>query len=626
MSRGLWAKIGFLALATVVFIVIIGIIASIAYGDIEQMAPWVWWKTIMTSLGKGTPGQNDGPPLFVAIMLVAMVYGMFLSSILIGFISGSIRDKVNSLMKGTGSVIESGHTLILGFNEAAFVLLEELIEANRNCSSKQTVVVLGDSSKEQMDDAFITRFGRQRQHPKTRIISRTGSPYDLASLRRCAIESCRSVIINGADDFETTKTIMACTHLLNTEALSSEAFSVAVIYEGSNIDAARIAGCDGRAGDRLELLSLVEVLAKIIVHTSRQPGLSQAYVELFNFAGNEFYVVADDPAFAGLHGLTVAQINLLLKEGIAVGVLDPENGVMLQDPTATVFEPGQSLIVVEQDDEPLRVLGQAAEPLSLEAPDEHLPVPVRCLVIGNQPILRNVLIEYGRYLPAGSQISVLVEKDSEDVLDSRIAAVLEKRQISVDVVEKRLLNRSAVFAVLDASDPDCVVVLNDHCSPDAFAEDEKTIALLLYLRDYRNINGKSFSITSEMLLGTNMEIASATSLDDFIIGRHIAALLMAQISQNRAMREFFEGLLSNEGFEVYLKRASSYVPMGTQIDLFTAIDAVSKRKEVLIGIHRHGATRTSELMINPPKYSRSGQLLSYTFEQDDFFVVLSETM
>ena len=625
MGRGLWTKIGVLAIVTVIFILIMGIIATFAYGDVSQMAPWVWWKTVMTSLGKSTPGSNDGPPIFIALMIVSMIYGMFLSSILIGFISGSIRTKVDELMKGTGMVIEEDHTIILGFNDSTFVLIGELIEANRNQRAPQTVVVLGEEEKSTMDDEILARFGKPKTHPKTRIISRSGSIYDLANLERCAIANCKAVIINGSDDFETIKAIMACTHLLNSGSYDSKSFSVAIILEQRNADAARIAGRDNLDGDRLELLPLQEILAKIIVHTSRQPGLSQAYIELFNFTGNEFYVVASDKAFDDFYGHSIAQINLMLKDSIAIGTLDPDKGIMLLKPAENIFERGQSLILVEQDDDSLHVSNEPA------IPDEHIlltrePVaPINSLIIGTYPILRDVLLEYGRYLPEGSTITVLMEHDDDFELNERVVNALDARGISVSLSEQRRLNRTTIFSVLDEVNPDCVVVLSDHCAENPMEEDKQTITLLLYLRDYRAQKDARFSITSEMLLGTNREIASITDSDDIIIGRQIAALLMAQISENRSMRAFFSALLSNEGFEVYLKHATNYVPEGIGINLFTAIDSAACQGEMLIGIQQYDSSGGT-LTINPPKFDVTGALKTYTFGKNDYFVVLSETL
>ena len=624
MSRGLWAKIGFLALVTIVFILIMGIIAAIAYGDGEQMLPWVWWKTVMTSLGKNTPGQNDGPVVYIALMIIAMIYGMFFSSMLIGFIAGSIRDKVNSLAKGTGNVVESNHIIILGFNETTYVLLGELIEANRNMPKAQVVVVLDETSKEDMDDAIAARFGKQSDHPKTRIVCRKGSIYDLASLERCSIATCRSIIVGASSDFETIKAIMACAYLLNSGEASPEAFAVAVIHEEDSVAAAEIAGHDGREGDRLELLPLQEILARIIVHTSRQPGLSRVFDELFNFKGNEVYTIDAANVPAELRGITLRDINLQLKDSIAIGVLDAERGIILANPNEVVLEKGQALIVVAEDDHGIHLTPQPIVPQDLAVNRNSPLATMRCLVFGGQPILNDMLIEYARYLQPGSTVTVVTEeahlrrpirRATQEALDATSVTLCMK---NVDE-----LSRDEVFAVLDEVRPDSVVVLSNHASSTPDAEDAKTIALLLYLRDYRDLRGATFGITSEMCLGKNREIAANTGSDDFVIGKHLSGLLMAQIALDRNVRSFFECLLSPEGFEVYMKPARNYIPTNCDIDLFSVIDIVAARGEMLIGIQQRSGTVFQEPQINPPKYA-NGSIKSYRFGLDDRLVLLSE--
>ncbi|MBQ6586736.1 MAG: hypothetical protein IJH83_08040, partial [Coriobacteriales bacterium] len=512
MSKGLWAKIGLLALVTIVFILLMGIVASIAYGDAGQMAPWVWWKTVMTSLGKSTPGQDDGSPVFVALMLIAMIYGMFFTSILIGFISGAIREKVNNLAKGGGAVAEDGHIIILGFNEETFVLLEELIEASRNQRRPQTVVVLAETPKERMDDEIHARFGSTSNHPKLRIVTRTGSTCDLASLERCSIGSCRSIIVSGTDDFESTKSIMACTYQLNSEDVPPETYAVAEIHEEGNVDAASIAGRDGREGDRLELLPLQEILARIIVHTSRQPGLSKVYIELFNFVGNEFYTIQDDPAIRELIGLDIRRINLRLKDAVTVGVHDPQRGVILGDPNQVVLEEGCSLIVIARDDDALQLLPEALQPADCASNERHEPETLRCLVLGGQPILNDMAIEYARYLQPGSSVLAVAEEGSRcRGLGRRAGNILGKASISFEMRTVPEFDKETLFAVLDEFKPHSVVLLDDHSGASPQNEDARTISLLLYLRDYRESSGREFGITSEMRLGKNREIASATS-------------------------------------------------------------------------------------------------------------------
>jgi len=128
-----------------------------------------------------------------------------------------------------------------------------------------------------------------------------------------------------------------------------------------------------------------------------------------------------------------------------------------------------------------------------------------------------------------------------------------------------------------------------------------------------------------MLLTQDKELAAATEPDDFIIGRQLSALLMAQIAKDRALASLFDILLSSEGFEVYMKPALRYVPLGQPIDLVSAGEAVADKDEVFIGMRRKIGDSYIQAEINPSKYVSDMQTLrQYVFGEGDYFVVLAE--
>ena len=203
--------------------------------------------------------------------------------------------------------------------------------------------------------------------------------------------------------------------------------------------------------------------------------------------------------------------------------------------------------------------------------------------------------------------------------------MLEERGIHLTFINADASNRQQLSHLIKKSEPDCVLILADDETQDMDAEDERIIRTLLYLREYRALEGADFSITSEMLLTQDKELAAATEPDDFIIGRQLSALLMAQIAENRELASLFKVLLSSDGFEVYMKPASRYVPLDEPIDLISACEAVADKDEIFIGARQkiNGSYRQAE--INPSKYVSDLQTLKqYIFGKDDYFVVLAE--
>lgn len=625
MNRGMMAEILLLFIITIIFILLMGIIVAVVTGTSVSLVPWGMWMTLLHTLDPGTVSGTEGTVLFIALMVIATFYGLLFTAILIGLINDGISEKMKSLAKGRGPVLEKGHTLILGFNDATMTLLQELIQANQNQKTIQPVVIMDDLDASEMEEQIRLQLGESGGFGKTAIICRRGLIYDIHDLERCAIRDTRSVIINAENDFNTIKTILASTYILDHSEEKSDSYAVAVVFNDENEAAAEVAGNYDNEETRLVRLMLQKTLARIMVHTSRQSGLSVVFTEIFNFAGMEFYLLDKDPAFSKLTGKTIRKINHFLKTAIAVGVYRDRKDVLIGPPDKVEFQEGDKLLVLEEDDDPLVVeeheQGGLVEPV-LELPGSET---YRVLIIGIFPIINNILHEYANYLQAGSIIYVVnSEKGAsecirEDIMNSvKEAECTLKVEEGIDIFDLTKMNN-----LLKQTEPDSVLLLLDH-DKDPEEEDEKVMKLLLYLRHYREKAEHKFNITSEINLARDQKLANATGSDDFIISRQISALLMAQISQKKEMKKVFSTLLSSKGFEIYIKKALNYVPKNKEIDAYTILEAVAKKNEIWIGIRKKNGNRYDDPVINPAKYDSSGKLIKYRFGEEDYFVVLAE--
>jgi ion channel POLLUX/CASTOR len=79
--------------------------------------------------------------------------------------------KLEELRRGRSTVLEHGHTLILGWSAKIFTVISELSIANEN-QSRRVIVVLGDEDKVTMEEAIRARVPDTHG---TRIVCRTGN-------------------------------------------------------------------------------------------------------------------------------------------------------------------------------------------------------------------------------------------------------------------------------------------------------------------------------------------------------------------------------------------------------------------------------------------------------------------
>ncbi|PJF24042.1 MAG: hypothetical protein CUN53_19835, partial [Phototrophicales bacterium] len=131
------------------------------------------WESLMRTLDPGTMGQDTGSG-FRAVMLLVTLGGIFIVSALIGVLNNAIQGQIERLRKGRSRVLESGHTVVLGWSPQIFTILNELMIANEN-QHRARIVILANEDKVQMEDEIRERV---RLRGKTRPICRSGNPLD----------------------------------------------------------------------------------------------------------------------------------------------------------------------------------------------------------------------------------------------------------------------------------------------------------------------------------------------------------------------------------------------------------------------------------------------------------------
>jgi hypothetical protein len=167
-----------------------------------------FWESLMRAIDTGTVAGDIGWN-FRIVTLFLTIGGIFVVSMLIGIISNAIQDKVEDLRKGRSLVIESGHTLILGWSLKIFSIISELIIANENQKNAR-IVILADKDKIQMEDEIKVTIPDTKN---TKIICRSGSPIDINDLKIVNPQEAKSIIIITPEvdepDTHIIKTILA---------------------------------------------------------------------------------------------------------------------------------------------------------------------------------------------------------------------------------------------------------------------------------------------------------------------------------------------------------------------------------------------------------------------------------
>ena len=389
MSKGTIALVIMLFLITAAVVVITGILGALLNKDIGTGTSM--WQSLMHAIDAGNlAGDDTGNIGFVILMSVVTICGLFVTSILIGIINSGFEQKLYSLRKGSSKVIETGHTVVIGFNDGIYTILSELIEAGAN-QKKNCIVVLGEQDKEEMEEAISSQINDLKT---TRIICKSGKLTESFQLDRASLETSRSIIINQDDDFSVIKVILATVNYLKSKkAFDKELHITSMIHNKENLEAAVIAG-EGKA----EILYFKDALSRIIAHTCRQPGLSLVLTEFFDFGGDEFYF----ENFPELAGKTFGDILNLFERSTVVG-LEHNGQVMLNPPMDTLLLAEDSVIHLAEDDHTSKPIPFAASiDFSVESSTEITPDEEdHLLVLGYNDYLLDILMEIDHYARKG---------------------------------------------------------------------------------------------------------------------------------------------------------------------------------------------------------------------------------
>lgn len=595
MSKGTAAMSILLFAITIVIVGVIGIVAFFVSDDGSVL--YQIWSSLMYTLDGGTlAGVPTDNILYLMLMFLATLCGLFLTSVLIGIIASGVESKLRDLRKGTSVVQENLHTTIIGFDNNVFTILEELIEANSN-KKKACIVVLGEEPKEEMEDAIASHIPETRT---TKIICRSGNLHEAYALERCSVETSKSVIINARDDAETVKVLLALsTYLKDKKLANPELRFIASLTGNQYVEAAKIAG-EGRS----QIIYVKDAIARIIANTCRQHGLSQVLTELFNFSGSELYI-ENVPALASK---TFKEATLSFSNAVAVGLL-ADGRVKFNPPMNTVIGKEDQIILLELDDgayhyHAAKMVDEAnicdGASVSAQASD-HL------IVLGSNDKLPIILSEYAKYVKPGTRV-VIIDDDLDeaklgtyDNLEIRICSKPITRQLLCELSEEKENN---------------ILLLNDD-SLESEVSDSHTLLRLILLRDIADKTGNQFAITTEMRSVDNQRLASQARVDDFVIGSNFASLLMAQYSENPYIAPLIADLLDESGSELYMKPAINYVSIGVPVDSYTLTESAARKGEIYVG-YRHIGQIKSNVVINPNKDE------PITFGKNDQIIVISE--
>ncbi|RBP53595.1 CASTOR/POLLUX-related putative ion channel [Arenicella xantha] len=518
--------------------------------------------------------------------IIAGLAGVIMLSALVAVITTGLDQKLAELKRGRSKVIEDDHTLIIGWDEQRVIeILRELVWANES-ENDAAVVILADRDKQEIDDVLRLRMPNTKS---TRVVTRSGKGTILVNLDMVSIESAKSVIVlagcadtdtdaaKTASDAMVIQTVLAAT----TRSVDKDDYAiVAEVYNDTYRDI-----IENTFPDYVVTLDTANILAKLLVQTSRSVGLSVVYNEILSFDGCEMYFYGTD-----WRGERFGKLAFNFPDGVPIGVRHASGELLINPPVDYQMQSDDEVLIVADDDS---TIDFQATPVAL--PNQFPALNTRAeqgtereLIVGWNHKSETILREFSDYVQEGSEIDVVIYQASQSEQDELARIDQDIENIKINLIDINPLDRASLLDLQPSRYGNIIILASAREDKDTQQVDSENIVTLLLLRSiFQSLepsHGETKLIT-EVLESQNYELIAKAGVKDMIISNRLVSMIMAQISESRHIKDVYDDIFQEDGSEIYLKPLSLYFDsFPVELSFADLIAAAQNREEVCFGV------------------------------------------
>ncbi len=581
------------------------------------------WIIFLQMTDPGNMSQDNDVPFWLkTTTITAGLVGVILLSMLIAFITTTLESLFYEFRKGRGRVLEQNHTLILGWNERIVDVIRELMVANESEKSA-VIVVLSNESKENMDNLITKRLPNSKN---TQIITTTGDYANINELRRVSVTEAKSVALlancsesataaeKSQSDVQCIKSIMA---IISCQNGHNEIPIIAEIFSEEKRD---LIGYF--EDDKIIALDSWNIMGKLLVQTSLTSGLEIVYGEIFSFDGCEMYYHKEKD----WRGIEFYELPFYFKDGIPLGIYNPNNGLVLRPKKGTKLKNGDEILILAEDDSTIKF-----EPKSFVKPND-IPlaggriaqVNKKILILGWHDVAKIFIHEAGSYLLDGSGFDIMFKDPSPELKAIVKELQLRYHNFEINLIDEDPLQLKALEAMNPYSYDNVIVLSQDMEEQNVDKIDADTLVILLLLRTIKKEDeGHLTNIITQVLNSENQDIITQTDVDDFIISNYLITMILTQLCEDPRIKLFYDDIFSEDGSEIYVKPVHLYFKEFPQKVTFADIMGIAnKRDEICLGIRKEKLHKDAAANFGITLNMKKDAVVE--IEAGDFLVVLSE--
>jgi voltage-gated potassium channel Kch len=610
LAAGTAAVILWLGVITATVVIVTGIIVSVTDMAIHHIEhPGIVesiWQNLLRSLEPAAL-ENDVGWLLRLQSLFVVLFGILVGSSLIGLVASGIDRRVSELRKGRSQVLESGHTLVLGWSEKVFPVISELVIAHRG-RRRSCIVILAPQDRVEMESEIRARIP---DLGNTRVVCRSGDPSSRADLAMTSPYASRSVIVLGSNhddgDAQAIRTVLA----LMDDARFPKLRVVADFLYPENAAALREA-TDGGA----ITIASSDIIARVTAQACRHGGLGAVFQELLDFEDVDVHFDAQ-PALVGRR---FGDLVLSYDAASPIGIRTTKGTIQLNPPDDYVLAAGDETVVLALDSTSFKLQAEPDRPPELgPALETGVARPARILMVGWNPLAGRIVSELDKWVSPGSFLRVLV--DEELVADNEVE-VPGLGHLELRVTRTRNSSPCRVAELAAAEQYERVVVLCYRKGLTPEAADARALMTLLHLRQFRRTHPElsdHMSVVAEVLDIRDVELARVAGADDLIVSERLTALMLSQLAEIPEREKVFEDLFDVSGSDICTRHVAYYTEPQPGVPYAAYVAAAQRYGHLAIGYQSIGErTRclADGIVLNPSKSK------AVDFRPDDRLIVV----
>jgi len=623
------------------------------------------------SFGKMGGGGGMGPNGYLWPTRVVLIASGFMKmiafSMLVNFLGDAIDSRMEALFEGKSRVLENDFTLILGWSDKVLPLVQQICLANESDGGAPIVVLADVLSKPDMDAFF---FDNIEDWFGSTMVTRGGNPINKNDLFKAAAPNAAQIIVmsQGFDpdeaDAQACRVCLALTGGLRNAEGQNFALKGHVVVELRDIDNEPVVRLgisdDARNPDgsimteedkERQVLPLVgsNMIGRLMVQCSLEPGLAAVFTHILAFAGNEFYF----SEWPELIGKRFADACFMFEDAVCLGIryrtarpLRDDAGmeigytyIGLNPPGTDLIEVGDKLIFIAEDNDTYQPgdlqLTSCGPPPNVDPPPKP---PTKTLLIGWRRDMQDMIFEVDKWVSEGSTLAILAEQPSvEDRYAELADADCTPSQDLTNVCLEMMVGNPIIRADLVATELhvyDAVLILTeDREGIPGLCSDSRSMVTMLLVRDEQN---KYFMeerikklpvMIAEILDPRTAQLLELASADDSMVSNEFISMALGQMAMEKDIRILVEDLFNPEGNEMHIKGVHLFANPGEELSFWEMMNRARQRVEIALGYElavtnpdklRDGVEEGT-LILNPPNKSDK-----ITWMPNDRIIVLSE--